>query len=48
MTTAIKLSDTQRTVLLQAAERPTGNIEPLLAHLKGCARQKVMACPRCR
>lgn len=42
MTTNIKLSDTQRTVLLQAAERPDGNIEPLPSQLKGGARQKVI------
>jgi hypothetical protein len=42
MTTTIKLSDTQRTVLLQAAERPDGNIEPLPPQLKGGARQKVI------
>jgi hypothetical protein len=42
MTTTIKLSDTQRTVLLQAAERPDGNIEPLPPQLKGGARMKVI------
>lgn len=42
MTTDIKLTDTQRAVLLQAAERPDGNIEPLPPQLKGGARQKVI------
>lgn len=37
-----KLSETQITVLKAAAKRPDGNIEPLLASLKGGARQKVL------
>lgn len=42
MTITIKLTDTQRTVLLQAADRIDGNIEPLPPQLKGGTRQKVI------
>ena len=42
MTANIKLTDTQLTVLLLAAERPDGNIEPMPAQLKGGARKKVI------
>ncbi|GAC1405535.1 MAG: hypothetical protein NVSMB6_00200 [Burkholderiaceae bacterium] len=42
MTTTIKLSDTQRTALLQAAKRPDGNIEPLPGKITGGARAKVI------
>lgn len=38
----IKLTETQRAVLLQAAECPDGNIEPLPVQLRGGARQKVI------
>jgi hypothetical protein len=40
--TTIKLTDTQRNVLLLAANRLDGNIEPLPPQLKGGARQKVI------
>jgi hypothetical protein len=42
MTTDIKHTDTQRAVLLQAAERADGNVEPMSPQLKGGARQKVI------
>ncbi len=42
MTTSIKLTDTQTTVLTQAAYRPDGNIEPLPPTLRGGARAKVI------
>mgnify|MGYP000861569998 CR=1 FL=1 len=42
MTTSIKLTDTQTTVLTQAAYRPDGNIDPLPPALKGGARTKVI------
>ncbi len=42
MTTHIQLTDTQTTVLTQAAYRPDGNIEPLPPALKGGARTKVI------
>lgn len=42
MTTSNKLTDTQSTVLTQAAYRPDGNIEPLPPALRGGARTKVI------
>lgn len=42
MTTSIKLTDTQTTVLTQAAYRPDGNLSPLPPALKGGARSKVI------
>ncbi len=42
MTTSIKLTDTQTTVLTQAGYRPDGNIEPLPPTLRGGARAKVI------
>lgn len=42
MTTSIKLTDTQTTVLTQAAYRPDGDIEPLPPTLRGGARAKVI------
>ncbi len=42
MTTSNKLTDTQTTVLTQAAYRPDGNIEPLPPTLRGGARAKVI------
>ena len=42
MTTHIQLTDTQTTVLTQAAYHPDGNIEPLPPTLRGGARAKVI------
>lgn len=42
MTTSTKLTDTQTTVLTQAAYRPDGNIEPLPPALRGGARTKAI------
>ena len=42
MTTAMKLTDTQKTVILAATQRADGNIEPLPATLRGGARAKVI------
>ena len=42
MTTAMKLTDTQNTVILAASQRTDGNIEPLPATLRGGARAKVI------
>ena len=42
MTTHIQLTDTQTTLLTQAAYRPDGNIEPLPPTLRGGARAKVI------
>lgn len=42
MTTVMKLTDTQNTVILGASQRTDGNIEPLPATLRGGARTKVI------
>ncbi|MDP2430749.1 MAG: DUF3489 domain-containing protein [Pseudomonadota bacterium] len=42
MTTSNKLTDTQTTVLTQAAYRPDGDIEPMPPTLRGGARAKVI------